>query len=63
MDNLKADTLWKVLLWESAKGKLRALVQIQGSYSDDLVQKEKQSMLMQEVEEFIQTVEANGLHE
>jgi hypothetical protein len=67
---LIADAL-KAQQWERAKGELRALVALQGSYTSpypDHVDKEKEhhkkwEALQARVEEFITAVEDDGLQE
>jgi hypothetical protein len=59
----------KVALWEEAKGKLRALVGVQGSYhsgnppGDPSAEMIRFSRLSALVEEFIERVEDDGLQE
>lgn len=61
------DAAMKAQQWERAKGELRALVAIQGSYSlgrgpgDD--EPEKWQRLQMAVDEFIRSVENDGLQE
>lgn len=62
------DSAMKAQQWELAKGNLRALVAIQGSYSTGIpthMQKEKPvwEVLESAVNAFIKKVEDNGLHE
>lgn len=55
--------------WEEAKGKLRALVAIQGSFSSVLIgdetnlERQRWLDLSAQVEDFIRDVEDEGLHE
>ncbi len=53
----------KAALWEEAKGKLRALVAVQGSYSGLTDSAEKWERAGFAVEDFIKAFEDNGLHE
>lgn len=58
------DSAMKSVLWEEAKGKLRALVALQGSYqSNDESRSETFVELDVQVEKFIKHVEGWGLHE
>lgn len=64
MMKFNVDYALKAMVWEEAKAKLRTLVRLQGSYEyPDIAEQEKFSMLHQEVEDFIQSIETNGLHE
>lgn len=61
------DDAMKGVLWEEAKGKLRALVAIQGSYVEDGVPvgrpKQKWEILEERIESFIRDIEDEGLQE
>lgn len=59
------DSAMKAQQWETAKGALRALVSIQGSYSyGDVMPMERQWQKLEKlVDAFIRNVEDNGLHE
>lgn len=52
----------KYMLWEEAKGKLRALSAVQGSYPALSGNTEKWQQLDASVEEFIKLVEDNELY-
>lgn len=54
------DSALKAMLWEEAKGKLRALVMVQGSYQSAYGRFEE---LDETVEKFIKEVEGWGLQE
>ncbi len=53
----------KAQQWERAKGELRALVALQGSYSYTANTADKLEKVEARVEEFIADFEALGLHE
>lgn len=59
------DAAMKAAQWERAKGELRAMVAIQGSYEASSPEEEplKWAVLSQHVEDFIKNIEDNGLHE
>lgn len=54
--------MMKASVWEEAKGKLRALVAIQGSYPNG-TQTQRWKDIEDLTEEFIRDIEGNGLHE
>lgn len=61
------DAALKGQAWERAKGELRALVQIQGSYSTGIpshmkTEPDQWELLKAKVNEFIEAVENDGLH-
>jgi hypothetical protein len=58
------DVMLKGQQWERAKGELRALVSMQGSYaSGDEQQNAKYHNLDRRIEEFIKGIEDDGLQE
>jgi hypothetical protein len=60
------DSAMKAQQWELAKGHLRALVEIQGSYSTpnpEPAGTAKWERLQSAVKKFVTAVEDNGLHE
>lgn len=64
------DSALKAMIWERAKGELRALTNVQGSYSTGTApgapeahETTRWKDLEKCVEEFIKIVENNGLHE
>lgn len=60
------DSAMKAQQWEIAKGHLRALVELQGSYSTAVREEHgtsKWERLQAAVDEFVTNVEDNGLHE
>lgn len=61
-DFLIADAL-KAQQWERAKGELRALVALQGSHESNGSNTERWRELDRSVEDFIKSVEDNGLQE
>ena len=61
--NFMMDAALKSMLWEEAKGKLRALVAVQGSYQSDTGNTNNFVELDVQVEKFINHVEGWGLHE
>ena len=61
MDDVRAPM--KAMAWEEAKGKLRALVGIQGSYPSTAERGSRWEDLSDLVERFIVAVEDDGLHE
>ena len=52
----------KAIIWEEAKGKLRALVALQGSYTSG-ENTDKYEKIDIEVEQFINHIENHGLQE
>lgn len=64
MRTFNIEAAMKYTLWEEAKGKLRALVCVQGSYeSANLGEDDKFELLGEQVELFIKSVEDEGLQE
>jgi hypothetical protein len=60
------DSAMKSMIWERAKGEMRALIEVQGSYSSSDREPKGESKwekLQEAVETFISEVEDNGLHE
>lgn len=54
----------KAMLWEEAKGKLRALASVQGSYPANIFERgEQYEKSNSKIEEFIQEFEEEGLWE
>ena len=53
----------KAMLWEEAKGKLRALVAVQGSYFGLADSADRWQRAAKAVEAFIEDFEGDGLHE
>lgn len=54
----------KAMLWEEAKGKLRALASVQGSYPADIIERgERYEKSNAKIEDFIQEFEEEGLWE
>lgn len=49
--------------WEEAKGKLRAMKALQGSYPADTGHAEKYELVRIRIESFIKAFEDDGLHE
>ena len=65
MAKFEIDAMLKAAQWERAKGELRALVSMQGSYSsggDDTHEYKRWQDLEKRVEAFVADVEDNGLH-
>lgn len=59
-------SLHKAILWEEAKGKLRALSNVEGhrrTASDYHKNSDKWLSLNKEIENFIKNIENEGLHE
>ncbi len=64
MDNdIDPIALAKVILWEQAKGALRALAAAAGSYPSTIVTSTKWETIDDRIETFIQQFEDDGLHE
>ncbi|AKF13280.1 hypothetical protein PHIN3_13 [Sinorhizobium phage phiN3] len=61
--NFMMDAAMKSMLWEEAKGKLRALVAVQGSYQSGTGDDYRFVELDVQVEKFIKHVEGWALHE
>ena len=53
----------KAQAWEEAKGKLRAVVALQGCYRSGVLRGDRWEALSAEVGRFIKEVEDNALHE
>lgn len=64
MDDIARDVM-KAALWEEAKGKLRALARVQGSYTsaDPEWRSERWEQAAAAVENFIHDFESRALHE
>lgn len=70
MASFSIDHALKAAQWERAKGELRALVALQGSYStsdrppfDIAPETDRWTLLSKRVREFIEDIEMKGLHE
>lgn len=65
MDKANLDSMLKAQQWERAKGELRALVQMQGSYTSTSSEdcETRWRRLGERVEAFIHSVEIDALHE
>lgn len=59
----QADIAMKAVLWEEAKGKLRALAVAQGSYQSTDSMTEIWEKLDRKIEAFIKDIEDNALQE
>jgi uncharacterized protein HemY len=57
------DFALKAAAWEDAKGKLRALVALQGAYDSTAERGERYKQLGEAVNAFIEQVESNALQE
>lgn len=55
--------LAKVILWEQAKGALRALAVAAGSYPSNIITSTKWETVDDTIETFIRKFEDDGLHE
>lgn len=64
MRKINIDEMLKAQQWERAKGELRAMVAMQGSYSSTSEQElSRWQDLRERVENFIDAVEGEGEHE
>ena len=61
--NYKLDVAMKAAQWERAKGELRALAVLQGSYQSGTGNGDRWMKLHQKVESFIRDIEEDALQE